>query len=896
MRRLRVLMKNLFRRGAFEDQMNDEVRFHIESRADDLIRSGMRPEEALRRARLEFGGSEGWKERMREAGGLAWIDAARIDFRYALRSLRKSPVFACVAILSLALGIGANTAVFHLVNVVRLRALPVPHPAQLASVRAKDSHAGMGVNSHPADMTYPLFEEVRDHQQAFDGLFAWAHGSAAIGEGNNLRPVRLLWVSGETFHTLGVAAERGRLLIPDDDRRGCGRAHAVLSHALWQSQFGGRDDIIGKTITIFMLQADVVGVTPPSFFGLEVGRAFDIALPLCASGPSLTARNVWWLSVIGRLKPGWTVDRATAHLDAISPGLFEATVPTGYAASSVEKYRTLRLEAVPAANGISALRQAYDSSLWLLLAMTGAVLLIACANLANLTLARANVRAREFAVRLALGASRGRLARQLLCESLLLSTAGTLIGLGLARTLAAAIVDFLRTSNDPIPLDLNMDWRVFAFAAALGIVTCVLFGLTAARRSAFNNPALVLKADTRSGAGRERFSFQRVLVTLQIAASLVLIVGALLMVQTFRNLVTLDPGFHTEGVLTGFVNFARLGLPPERRQPFVQEFLDRLEALPEVESAATTTNIPLFGSSWTMGVRVAGAPADRGGSSKITFISPGYFRTMRIPLLRGREFTTKDDKGSAGVAIVNETFIQQFLNGLDPIGQVFQTGQEPGYPAASYEIIGVVADTKYSRLREAIRPIAFVPAAQHPSPQVGAAMVIRASATAGAVSPAVQRLAADLDSRLVVVGITDYETQIRETLVQERLMAALSGFFGQLAMLIAAIGLYGLISYIVSTRQRELGIRVALGATRASVLGLVLRQSLTLVAYGLLIGLPAALLLSRWMTSLVFGVGPRDVRTIAVAVLALALVAIGAALIPARRAASVDPIVALRVD
>jgi predicted permease len=896
MTRLRVLLKNLFRRGAFEDQMTEEIQFHIDSRAADLIRSGMRPHEAARRARLEFGGSEGWKERMRKAGGLGWIDAVRIDLRYAVRTLRKSPVFASVAILSLALGIGANTAVFHLVNVVRLRALPVPHPTQLAGVRVKDSHGGMGVNGFPADMTYPLFEQVRDHQQALAGLFAWGHGSAAIGDGADMRPVRLLWVSGEMFSTLGIAAERGRLLTPDDDRRGCARATAVLSHSLWQSQFGGREDIVGKTVTIFMLQADVVGVTPPSFFGIEVGRAFDIALPLCARGPSLDARHVWWLSVLGRLKPGWTVERATAHLDAISPGIFEATVPSDYAESSTSKYKNLRLEALPAANGISALRQSYDTSLWLLLAMTGAVLLVACANLANLTLARANARAREFAVRLALGASRGRLARQLLTEGLLLSAIGTLIGLALARTLAGVIIDFLRTSNDPVPLDLSMDWRVFAFAAALGMVTCVLFGFTAARRSAYTSPGVALKADSRAGSGRERLSFQRVLVTLQIAASLVLIVGAMLLVQTFRNLVTLDPGFHTQGVLTGFVNFARLGLPPERWQPFVQDFLDRLEALPEVESAATTTNIPLFGSSWTMGVHIAGAPAERRGSSKITFISPAYFRTMRIPMLRGREFTIKDDKASVGVAIVNQTFVQQFLNGGDPIGQAFQTGQEPGYPAASYEIVGVVADTKYSRLREDIRPIAFVPAAQHPSPQVGAALVIRAAGATAAVPEAVRRLAADVDSRLAVAGISDYETQIRETLVQERLMAALSGFFGQLAMVIAAIGLYGLVSYIVSTRQHELGIRVALGATRASVLGLVLRQSLTLVAYGLVIGVPAALLLTRWMTSLVFDVSPRDIRTIVAAVVMLAVVAIGAALIPARRAASIDPIVALRVD
>src|SRR5262249_51263441 len=310
----------------------------------------------------------------------------------------------------------------------------------------------------------------------------------------------------------------------------------------------------------------------------------------------------------------------------------------------------------PAANGISALRTAYDASLWLLLAMTGSVLLVACANLANLTLARANVRAREFAGRLALGGPRRRLAPPLLSASFLLPARGAPAGLALGHVLAAAIVDFLRTASDPIALDLTMDWRVFGFAALLGMVTCVLFGLAAARRSAYADPGAALKADTRAGGGRERFWFQRVLVPVQIAASLVLVVRAMLLVQTFRNLVTIDPRFRTEGVVTACVSFARLGLAAERREPFKQELLDRLQALPEIDSAATTTNIPLFGSSWTMGVRAADAPAERRASSKITFISPGYFRTMRIPLLRGREFTIEDDKASAGVAIVNQTF------------------------------------------------------------------------------------------------------------------------------------------------------------------------------------------------------------------------------------------------
>ena len=553
-----------------------------------------------------------------------------------------------------------------------------------------------------------MWEQIRDHQEALAGVLAWGGDNYRLGRGTEARDVRGLLVSGRFFTVLGVPPLRGRLLGPEDDRRGCGPSGVVISYGLWQREFGGRDSAIGSKLVVLDQPFEVIGVTPPEFFGLEVGRSFDVAMPICTQAlwsNTLERRDVWWLTVMGRLKPGETVGRASAQMNAISAGLFAATEPSGYAAASVKRYLNFRLEALRAGTGVSRLREEYDRSLWLLLGITGLVLLIACANLANLMLARASAREREIAVRLALGASPGRLVRQLLAESLLLAAAGAALGVFLASELSAAMVWALATGGDALHLDLRVDWRVLGFTAAVAAATCAVFGLAPALRSSRAEPGAAMKTGGRGlTAGRERFSFQRLLVVSQIAVSLVLLVGALLFVRSLRNLVTFDPGFREKDILIAYVSFYRLHVPEARRELFQRDLLERVRAIPLVESAATTTNVPLSGSSWTLGVRRTTARGEQTGSSKFTWVSPGYLRTMDVALLAGRDFDGRDTATARRVAVVNQTFVRRFLGGANPIGAVLRTVAEPNYPEAEYEIVGVVQDTKYAGLREPRRP------------------------------------------------------------------------------------------------------------------------------------------------------------------------------------------------
>jgi len=640
-------------------------------------------------------------------------------------------------------------------------------------------------------------------------------------------------------------------------------------------------------------------VAPPAFFGLEVGRNFDVALPLSTRAlwwdNVLDRRDAWWLRVMGRLKPGSTLAQTAEQVKAISPGMIEATVPTGYGAGVVESYRKFCLSAFPAGTGVSQLRSDYGKSLWLLLGITSLVLVIACVNLANLTLARASARAFEMAVRLALGASRGRLVAQLLSESLLLAGTGAVAGAVLAHFLSRSIVWFLSTQENRLEIDLNADWRVLVFTGAFAVLTCVSFGLVPALRSSRLPPAAALSAGGRGSTGtRERFASQRGLAVLQIAVSLVLLSGALLLVRSFWNLITLHPGFRQDGVFVTYANFGRQ--PPKRREALKRELLEKIRSIPQVRAAAATSHVPLSGSSWTMGVRVTGAKEVREGSSKITWVSPDFFKTMEIPILSGRDFNEHDTAASPKVALVNETFLRRFLGNTDPIGATVRTGAEPGYPEATYEVIGVVKDAKYGNLRQEIPPIAFAPASQHPiAGDWWGAFVIRCSEPLPGVIVAVKQHVAQLDPA-IRMGTYVLKTQLREGLARERLLAWLSGFFGLLAVVLVMIGLYGLLSFITLTRRNELGIRLALGARRGNILWLVLRQGLKLAAVGIAIGLVGALALTRLLSGLLFGIDPTDPATlIAISLLLIAVVSL-ACWLPARRSARVDPMEALRYE
>src|SRR5712692_1742463 len=466
------------------------------------------------------------------------------DLRFAWRALRKNWGFAATAILTLALAVGANTAIFQLLDAVRLRNLPVADPARLAAVHVKNGTRGFGfavfdartTGDNETMLSYPMWEQIRLHPQSFSGVFAWAQtGSVSLGEGAQERRARGLWVSGEIFSVLGVPPLRGRVFAEKDDQPNCGLPGVVISYPLWQSEFGGQDSAIGSRLMVERRPTEVIGVTPRSFFGLEVGKTFDFAVPFCSlttyfpAAETMTRSDLFWLRVDGRLKPGGTLEQASSQLGAMSPGLIEATLPSGFSSTSLKVYRNYRLTVFPAGTGVSSLRQTYDTSLWLLLTITAMVLLIACANLANLMLVRASTREREMAVRLALGASRWRLIRQLLSEGLLLAAGGALLGIVLAGVFSRSLIRFLSTEGDTIRLDLSMDWRVLLFTGLIAIATCVIFGLVPAFRSSRADPGLALKSGSRgSTAGPERFSFQRLLVVSQLAVSVVLLVGALL--------------------------------------------------------------------------------------------------------------------------------------------------------------------------------------------------------------------------------------------------------------------------------------------------------------------------------------------------------------------------------
>ena len=749
------------------------------------------------------------------------------------------------------------------------------------------------------NLTFALWEQLRDHQQALVQPFAWGPDRMPLGSGADMEILDGLWVSGGLFPALRIAAARGRLFTDADDRPGCGAGTAVLSYTFWQRHFGGDDAIVGKTLLMANRAIPVVGVAPKEFFGLEVGKGFDVALPLCAEaawGNSTARRDVWWLTVMGRLKPDWSTTRAAEHFKTLGPGMLAVTTPSGYDGYHDRTYRSLQLTAVGAGNGSSRLRQNYDTALWLLLAMTGIVLLVACVNLANLMLARATARQRELAVRIAIGASRGRVLFQFLAEGMLLALAGGALGVALSILLSSGLVRLLETEREPILLDVGADWRVLAFTACVAMATCLVFTLAPALRSLHVKP---LAAMQRAGRGlttnRESFSLHRVLVASQIALTLVLLAGAFLFTRSFRKLTAVDAGFRQSDIVFMAVNYASRRLPAAAKPNFERQLVAELEAIPGVESAAQTSYVPLANASWALGVRVPSDHGEATGDSRFTYVSPGYFDTMSVRRTAGRDFNDFDRSHSQKVAIVNETFVRRYLGTATPIGAHFLSIAEPGIPSETYEIVGVTRDTKYGNLRDETPAMTFVPAAQNPDRRPMTTIAIRSGRNSNQlieeVRSSFRRTHPDVMFRFQV-----FERQIRDSVSRERVMAWLAGFFGALAAVLAIVGLYGLMSYVVQRRVHEIGIRLALGATTVSVLTLVLGQTAILITAGVAAGLPLTLLTARAAGSLLFGLSPQDIPTLAAAVGVLAAIAATASLAPAWRAARIDPTRALREE
>jgi predicted permease len=884
----------LFRRSSIDREIDEELQAHLAMRAENNVAAGMSHEAAARDARLRFGNPIATRERVEHVDVALSLDSVWRDIRYAIRGYLNAPMFAIVAITTLALGIGANTAIFQLLNEVRLRSLPIAHPEELADLRIIGGNRGMGVSdTRYSSLTRPLWQEIERSHEPLSGVFAWRSDFQNMQTGltaNDVRPVRALNVSSDYFNVLGVAPFAGRLIGSEDAAAACTTSNAVVSYSWWQSQMGGRPITAAESVVLDGTQYRIVGVTPPRFFGLAVGEGFDFVTPLCT--PSKVQREHFDVSVMGRLAPGWTTDRATQWFTSASKGFFEAAVPQGYSSKTIETFRNFKLGAFSAATGVSNLRDAYDSSLWILLGITGLVLLIACANLANLMLARASVRQREVAVRMALGATRARLLRQLLIESSLLAATGALLGIGLARLFSRLLIRILTTGNDSLTLTVHTDWRVLLFAAAVAILTCAVFGTLPAFRASKSDPINALKSGDGHATGRrERFSIQRIMVVVQVAVSMVLLVTALLFVRSFRNLMTVDPGMREQGITIGYFGFPNSKIEPAHLGEYKRQVLDDVRSVPGVTNAAITTMIPLNGGSWGHGVDVG--PVE--GSSRFTWVSPTYFQTMGIPILFGRGFNDNDTQSSPRVAIVNQTFVRSYLAGQEPIGKTVRTKAEPRYPSTLFEIVGVIPDTKYNDLRGNPEPMAFVPATQFPieADVAGLGMVISSTVPSAVIGEDIKRAVAAAHPE-IRTRFLDLQHQIQNNLLRERLLAILSGFFGILAAILVMVGLYGVVSYLVTRRRNELGIRIALGSTRARIIALVMREAGRMLVFGTLVGAALSLLATRGASSILFGLKSWDPVTLAYAIAGLAAVAAFASFLPAFRAARVDPVDALR--
>jgi putative ABC transport system permease protein len=899
-RRLWLRLQTLFRRECVAQQLDDEIQFHLDEQIAENVAAGMSQEEARHAAMRSFGNPTLLKEATMETWG--WVAVERIgqDLRLGIRLLCLNPAFAAVAILSISLGIGANTAIFQLLDAVILRMLPVTSPEQLASVQMiHEGRVGSSV-ARQSEFSSAIWQQLERQQQAFSDIAAWSTARFNLSHGGEPRYAEGIWVSGSFFHVVQVNPVLGRLFSQADDYRGCGIQGVVISNRFWQREFGGQASVIGNKIALDGHLFQIIGVTPASFYGLEVGRNFDVALPLCsetALGDDAWTNSptTWWLAAIGRLKSGWTREGASVQLAAISPGIFAVTLPSEYDSAVREKYLRFSFRVVPGATGVSSLRTEYERPLVILLAISALILLIACANLANLMLARSSTRRREIALRLTFGASRGRLIRQLLTESLLLAFIGALVGAALAQGLSRFLVAFIGSADDPIFLSLSLDLRVLFFTMGLAVLACLLFGVAPALQAARSDPGTIMKGSGRGlTMGRESLAIRRGLIVSQVALSMVLLVVALLFIRTFQNLLSAGAGLEQDGVLVADFDFSPLKLPVERRQQFKHDLLASVRNTPGVLAAAETSIVPMSGNGWNRFINIPEAQIYR-QLVNVSEISSTYFHTLAIPTIMGRDFYDTDTVDSPPVAIVNEKFVQAFLGTIEPIGKTFRVTQSRGNPDKVYQIVGLVGNTKYRDLREQFSPIVYLAEGQDRSPDPESSIVIRSTETTSSLISALKEVSKRTGSE-IVLSFSVFRTSILQGLSRERLMATLSGFYGVLAAILSMVGLYGIISYSVVRRRSEIGIRMAMGANKSKILTMILREAFVMLSIGVLIGSVFAIAAGGAARTLLFGVTSMDPVSLALAAAGLAVVAMCASSVPAARALAVHPWEVLREE
>jgi predicted permease len=834
------------------------------------------------------------------------------DVRLALRSWWKAPGFAGIAILSIALGIGANAAIFTLVDQVLLRVLPVGDPHELVQVTFTGTRYGNNWGDG-TELSYPVYKEIHDNNQVFAGVLGRFGTAFHLGAAGRTERVAGELVSGNYFPVLGVSAAIGRTISEEDDRVPGGHPVAMLSHGFWTARFSSDPSILGTTVAINGHPYTVIGVARRGFDGIELGRQTQVFVPLMMKAqitPTWNAldERLWrWVKVFARLKPGVSPDQARASLEPFFRTVLERDLADrGFSTASSatrERYLTNTLTLPDASQGRSSLRRALTTPLWLLMATAAGVLLIACANIANLLLVRGAARQREMAVRLALGATRGRLVTQLLVESLMLACAGALGGLAVAAAAAPIVLGFFVSPDVPQPISTSPDWRILAFTAAVTMATGVLFGVAPALQSTRPNVAPTLKdqaTNVLGGQGRLR----KVLVASQIAVSLLLLIGATLFLRTLDNLLAVDIGFETSRLLSFSIDPSLNGYDPPKVKQFTKTLLERLNAAPGVEGAGLAGIRLLEGNQWSTSMSVEGyqPKPDESQTQWANNISPGYFRTMGIPILAGRDFTERDEltvappPGSPDfrVAIVNERFARHYFGDANPVGRRIGFGADPGTPTP-IEIVGVVRNSKYTDIRDEVQRQVFFPFFEASRPNAYT-IYVRTSRPAESMFNLVRQTVAGLDTNIPIHGTRTLEGQVALSLSRERLVATMTATFGALATLLAVVGLYGVMSYTVTRRTREIGVRVALGATSASISWLVIREVLVIAAAGIAAALPAAWWLSRFVSAQLYGVTPGDPLTIGGTIVLLLTVALAAGLVPSTRAARLSPTVALRVE
>ena len=893
------------RRGNFEHETDQEMEDHLALLTERFVRQGMTPEKAQFAARKQFGGMTRMKNELRERSRFWVFEVILQDSGHVWRQFRRSPLFAFAAILTLALGIGANTAIFTLVDQLILRLLPVRDPQQIVRLAGQGNHYGSNMGHNV--LSYTMYQTLRDQNSVFSQMMCrravWF--TANVGSESEVLSGEL--VSGNYFPLLGVKAAAGRVFDSKDDLHPNANPVAVLSDGYWRSRFAGRSEVIGRTILINNYPLTIVGVAQPGFEGLEPGLPTQFFVPVMMTGKlfpnddfgSMFDQRLRWVNVYGRLKPGLTLRSAQAGLQPLFHQILQSEMlSAGFAHATPydrEQFLKMWLEVIPGGQGDTVMRRQYEKALYLLMGVAGFVLLIACANLASLLAAKAATRQREIAIRLAMGSSRARLIQQLLTESLWLAMAGGVAGIFVAIAMVKGLLAFLPENPTGYAISAFPNATVLWFAFGVSLITGVFFGLAPALQAAHPDITGVLKAQAASvTGGGTTVLFRKVLVATQIGLSLILLIGASLFIRSLAKLRSLNPGFQTHNVLQFEVGLDSIGYDLPRAHTFYRQLESRLRHLPGVQAAAVADNPVLNRSDWENSITIAGRVNQPGEkASYINAVSPGYFGTLGIHLLAGRGFRESDTAKMPKVVVVNESFARHYFGEKSAVGRRIGRGSDPGTPT-DLEIVGVVNDTDYDDLVEKAPRQVFLCAAQNY--EFNTTVYLNAKGDAQNVLRSARRMVHEMEPKAPILEMKTMDDQLEESLVTERMITSLSTGFSLLATALSILGLYGVMAYMVTQRAREIGIRMALGALPGGVIWLVMREVVVLVAVGVLAAVPLALGLGRFVRSELYGVQPADPLSIVGSVFLLGAVAMLAGFIPARRAASADPLRVLRYE